>query len=575
MVAVQEFAADYVDRLARLDPVTATMWGIADHDGEMTDYSPAGIDARGEHDRAASVALRRLSPSDERERVAVEVMDERLSIALEQYDAGERLRDLNPVFSPLQLIRRCFDLMPTDTAEHWEAVATRLAAVPEALRGAQESLRAGAATGIVAARRQVLTCAEQARVWGGQTNGARPFFAELVARYDARDDVDRSLRRALEAAASVATGAYAEASRFLREVYAPAARDDDPVGPESYAQWARAFNGADVDLVDTYQWGWDELHRIEAEMARLADTIMPGEPIGAVIDMLDADPERSIHGVDEFRRWLQELMDGTITALDGVHFHIPERVRRIEAMIAPDGGAAAMYYTPPSEDFARPGRTWYPTLGRTRFPVWGEVSIAYHEGVPGHHLQLAHVRHLGDRLNRFQRTLAFVSGHAEGWALYAERLMGELGYLERPEYELGMLRAQALRACRVVVDIGLHLQLRIPASERFSAGATWSPELARALLVERTHFTEEFVSSEIDRYLGMPGQAISYKVGERAWLAARDEARRRLGPAFDLSAFHRAALDLGPMGLDQLAREIAAWSTGDEATGPRVGDRLT
>ncbi|MGH9153490.1 MAG: DUF885 domain-containing protein [Acidimicrobiales bacterium] len=555
-----------MDRLARLDPVTATMWGIADHDGDMTDYSPAGIQARGDHDRAALVALRRILPSGESERVAAEVMAERLSIALEQYDAGERLRDLNPVFSPLQLIRRCFDLMPTETAEHWQAVATRLAAVPEALRGAQESLRAGAATGTVAARRQVLACAEQARVWGGLTNGALPFFAELVARYDVRDNVDHSLRRALEAAASAATEAYAEASRFLCEVYAPAAGDDDPVGPERYAQWARAFNGADVDLVDTYRWGWDELHRIEAEMARVARTIMPGEPIGAVMDMLDADPERSIQGVGEFRRWLQELMDATIAALDGVHFHIPERIRRIEAMIAPDGGAAAMYYTPPSEDFVRPGRTWYPTLGRTRFPLWGEVSIAYHEGVPGHHLQLAHVRHLGGRLNRFQRTLAFVSGHAEGWALYAERLMGELGYLEPPEYELGMLRAEALRACRVVVDIGMHLQLRIPASERFSAGATWSPELARAFLVEHTHFTEEFLSSEIDRYLGMPGQAISYKVGERVWLAARDEARRRLGPAFDLRAFHCAALDLGPMGLDQLAREIAGWSTRGEAT---------
>ena len=109
-------------------------------------------------------------------------------------------------------------------------------------------------------------------------------------------------------------------------------------------------------------------------------------------------------------------------------------------MIAPPGGAAAMYYTGPTEDFSRPGRTWYPTLGKTRFPLWGEVSICYHEGVPGHHLQVAQVRYLADTLSRFQRTLAGTSGHGEGWALYAERLMGELGYLDDPAYELGMLR---------------------------------------------------------------------------------------------------------------------------------------
>ncbi len=163
-------------------------------------------------------------------------------------------------------------------------------------------------------------------------------------------------------------------------------------------------------------------------------------------------------------------MDRTIAELDGVHFDIPEPVKTVEAMIAPPGGAAAMYYTPPAEDFSRPGRTWYPTQGRTRFPLWGEVSIAYHEGVPGHHLQVAQVVFLADQLTRFQRTIGWTSGHGEGWALYAERLMGELGYLDVPDYELGMLRAQAMRSVRVVVDIGMHLELPIPSDERYHPG---------------------------------------------------------------------------------------------------------
>src|SRR5690242_19802066 len=163
-------------------------------------------------------------------------------------------------------------------------------------------------------------------------------------------------------------------------------------------------------------------------------------------------------------------------------------------MIAPPGGAAAMYYTGPSEDFSRPGRTWYPTLGRTRFPLWGEVSIAYHEGVPGHHLQVGQVRHRSDRLSRPQRTSG-ASGYMEGWALYAERLMDELGYLTEPAYRLGMLRAQAMRAVRVIVDIGMHLELDIPAGQDFHPGERWTPELGQAFVDARSRFPIAFMAS--------------------------------------------------------------------------------
>jgi uncharacterized protein (DUF885 family) len=291
-------------------------------------------------------------------------------------------------------------------------------------------------------------------------------------------------------------------------------------------------------------------------MVRVAACILPGAPLAEVKHLLDTDPDRAIEGEDRLLAWLQGLMDEALTDLDGVHFEIPGPLRRLEARLAPPGGAAAQYYTPPSEDFSRPGRTWYPTQGRSRFPLWGEVSTAYHEGVPGHHLQMAMTQYLKDRLNRFQRTMAFTAGHGEGWALYGERLMGELGYLENPDYELGMLSGQAMRAVRVIVDIGLHVGLRIPEDERFCPGQPWTPDLAAALLLERASQPPAFVASEVDRYLGLPGQAISYKVGERVWLAGRDAARRRAGADFDLKAFHANALDLGPMGLADLARHL-------------------
>ncbi len=152
--------------------------------------------------------------------------------------------------------------------------------------------------------------------------------------------------------------------------------------------------------------------------------------------------------------------------------------------------------------------------------------------------------------------MAGTSGYVEGWALYAERLMGELGYLENPDYYLGMLRAQALRCVRVIVDIGMHLELPIPKSEPFHGGETWTAELGDVFAKERGCFPIDFMASEVTRYLGTPGQAISYKVGERTWLECREAAKARQGDAFDLKAWHKSALELGPMGLSQLKVEM-------------------
>jgi uncharacterized protein (DUF885 family) len=438
-----------------------------------------------------------------------------------------------------------FDLMPRDTEDDWATIATRMALVPDGLEGLRRTLLEGLDRDLPAARRQALAAADQASTWG------EGYFARMVDAYPG----EGALRSELEHGARLAGKAYTSLAAFLRDDYAPRASEADAVGADRYRLHARAFNGTDLDLEETYAWGWDELHRIEAAMADDAERIASGQGVAAAVELLECDPEKAIEGEENLRAWLQDLMDRTIDELDGVHFDIPGPVKRVEAMIAPPGGAAAMYYTGPSEDFSRPGRTWYPTLGKTRFPLWGEVSIAYHEGVPGHHLQIGQMRYLADTLSRYQRSSG-VSGHAEGWALYAERLMDELGYLEVPDHHLGMLRAQAMRAARVIVDIGMHLELGIPEDDGFAPGERWTPELGERFMVERSWFPPDFLASEVLRYLGMPGQAISYKVGERVWLDVREQVRRREGAAFDLKAFHARALDLGPLGLDQLAREL-------------------
>ncbi len=561
MTEIYDIANDYVERYAALNPVSATSMGVAGHDARMSDYSPEGADANTELARSVIAALDAAAVENERDRIARDAMLEDLQTSLDAHAANEHLRALSILGSPFQAMRMVFDLMPRQTQDDWRSIVARMALVPQGLAGYRQSLQAGLTQSVTSSRRQAQACALQAQVWTGQTPGAASFFDGLVDAFDASDARDASgsdaLRSDLVSAARDANAAYEDMGRFLSDEYAPSASDRDGVGEERYALSSRAFNGIALDFAETYEWGWEQLRWVESEMAKTADAILPGGGVEAAKQLLESDPTRSIEGVDAFQRWMQDLQDRTISELSGTHFEIPDPVKRIEAMIAPPGGALAMYYTSPSEDFSRPGRTWYPTGGRTRFPLWGEPSIAYHEGVPGHHFERGMAKYLTAELSRFQTAMGGTSGYIEGWALYAERLMAELGYLENPDYYLGMLRAQTLRSVRVIIDIGMHLCYDIPQDADFHPGEAWTPELGLAFIRERSHFPPDFTASEVDRYLGIPGQAISYKVGEREWLSARADAQRRMGASFDLKGFHTRALNMGPMGLAQMRREMA------------------
>jgi uncharacterized protein (DUF885 family) len=555
---VDAVAEQYVEDFCALDPVTATHLGVPGHEDRLTDYSPAGFAARDALTREALAAARAAVPSDERERVAQEAFVERLGLEVELHEARVPQAQINVLASPLHELRMAFDLMDTDSPEGWGYVAARLEAFPAALDGYRTTLRESADAGHVAARRQIEEVAAQVRSWTGQS-GSEDFFTALVAAAEGVDGVDVALRDRLHRHASTASEATADFGRFLSEELAPRGRDVEACGERLYTLGSRYFLGAEIDLAETYAWGWQELARIEADMARVADRIVPGGSVDDAVAALDADPERSIGSKEEFAAWMQQLADRVIAEMADVHFDVPAPVRRIECRIAPtsDGG---IYYTGPSEDFTRPGRMWWAVPEtQTRFSTWREVTTVFHEGVPGHHLQVGQTVYRSELLNRWQRLMCWVSGHGEGWALYAERLMDELGWLDDPGDRLGMLDAQAFRAARVVVDIGMHLQLEIPADNPFGfrPGETWDRDRGLEFLRQHTRMDEDLLKFEINRYLGWPGQAPSYKVGERIWLQAREDARARLGDDFDLRSFHRAALDLGSLGLDPLRSALA------------------
>ena len=550
MSAINDIAEKYVADAVELDPIMATEVGIAGHDDRMTDLSPAGFAERAGLDRVTIAELNRTEPDSYRDRVARAAMLERLGLAVEQYDAGDVTSDINVIASGIQSVREVFDVMPVDGEEAQRNIAARMAAVPAAYAGLRDTYRASAAAGRVAARRQIEECAKQCAKWSAPGTG---FYSSLVERTGATGAMLADLQHAAE----TARAATAKLGAFLESELLPLAPGRDGVGRQRYERASRYFLGATIDLDDAYAWGWDEVHRLDVEMATVAGLIVPGGTVERAVAALDADAARQIAGRQNLRSWLQDFADATIGELHGTHFEIPEPARRIEAMIAPtnEGG---IYYTGPSEDWTRPGRIWWSVPdGIEQFSTWKEVTTIYHEGVPGHHLQVSQAIAEQKSLNRWQRQMCWVSGHGEGWALYAERLMEELGYLSDPGNLFGMLDAQLLRAARVVVDLGVHLALPIPAGTGWHDGETWNADLAWEFLRSRVHMEDKMLRFELNRYLGWPGQAPAYKLGERIWLQARDEARQRKGADFSLKQFHSQALALGGMGLDPLREALA------------------
>jgi uncharacterized protein (DUF885 family) len=549
---IDEIADRYVDEYVQLDPVGATSLGVAGYDDKLTDLAPEGFAARAELAERTLAQLDVVQPADDVERVAKEAMRERLAISLERYDAGLVTSDINVTSGALNALRGVFDLMPLTGEEAASNIAARLHATPVAIAQFRQTLTEAAEHGHVAAQRQLLEVARTCDAWIDPEQD--DFWPGLARRTAEASELPASLVDELNQGAEAARAATAEFTAFLRDELVPRGRPNEAFGRELYQLASRYFLGATVDLDETYAWGIAELARIDAEMRAVADKIQPGASPAEAIAALDADPARRIDGREAFRDWMQELANRTVSALNGNHFDIPEQVRTIECRIAPvsDGG---IYYTGPSEDFSRPGRMWWAVpAGENSFATWQEVTTVYHEGAPGHHLQIGQTAVRTDILNRWQRRMAWCSGHGEGWALYAERLMDELGYLDDPGEKMGLLDSQSLRAARVVVDIGMHLELEIPADNPFGfhPGERWNRELGWEFLRAHSSMSDGALKYELNRYLGWPGQAPSYKVGERVWLQARDDARARKGSAFDLKAFHRAALDLGSLGLDPL-----------------------
>ncbi|WP_120002941.1 DUF885 domain-containing protein [Nesterenkonia muleiensis] len=543
--AVDTFAEDYSAKALELSPEEATYLGIGGHETEYGDYSPAGKQLKAELDAAALKDLETLTPADHTDEVTLHAMRERLGLAAALHATGRE--EVNNIATPAHGARQILDLMPQSTDQDFAHIAGRLANLPAALEGWWESLRAAKSAGKVSAARQVQAAAGQFATYAAEEGP----LSQLVAAAESAGvsgGVAADVRRGVEGAAH----AYLDLSRRLTERLLPSAPAHDAVGIDYYRLASQSFTGTVLDLEETYQWGLEELARLVAAQEEVASTIKPGATITEAKEVLDTDPARKLHGTEALQEWMQRLSDQAVADLKDVHFDIPSPMDQLECRIAPttDGG---VYYTGPSEDFSRPGRMWWSVPPEdTEFTTWAETTTVYHEGVPGHHLQIATAVLVKDKLNFWRRNGCFTSGYAEGWALYAEDLMAELGYLDDPGDMMGMLDMQRMRAARVIFDIGLHCGFRAPAEW---GSQVWNPVNGRAFLREHLPISEAQLEFELTRYLGWPGQAPSYKVGQRVFQqirAEQEQAARQAGQELDLKAFHTELLQLGTLGLDTL-----------------------
>ena len=546
---IDQIANRWVETITKLSPSFATGVGSSIGADKLDDFSP---EAQANYAQEAKKVLEQLNAatvSDDTDQVTLDAMTADLSLTLEMHEARLYRRDLNVIASPAQGIRDVFDLSPTASEKDWENLAARMNAVGLALSGYQRSLQEGIDAKDTPAKRQVVATIDQALEIAA-TDGFFMKFAES-AKADS-GELPESLKSELANAAKSATAAYGEFAKFLKEELLPNSSEVDAIGRDRYELFSRAFLGAKIDLDATYQWGIEELARVVAEQTEIANQIKPGASIEEAVKFLDEDPARKLHGTDALQKWMQNKSDEAIASLSGSHFEIAEKMKTLECMIAPTQ-SGGIYYTPPTDDFSRPGRMWWSVPpGVTEFNTWRELTTVYHEGVPGHHLQVAQAVFNKDDLNDWRRNVSWSSGHGEGWALYAERLMLDLGYLDDPGDRLGMLDGQRMRAARVVLDLGVHL-----SKPKLSGDGVWDYDYALEFMLKNVNMPKEFVVFEVNRYFGWPGQAPSYKIGQRIWEEIRDEVKAKQGASFDIKAFHKKALNLGGLGLDSLRKALA------------------
>jgi uncharacterized protein (DUF885 family) len=548
MNPARDLADRFHERWLRVNPFAATMYGIPGYDDLLPDESEAGQQAwraeAGEFlTEAAEIARGPLTPAD-----AV-TLDCTTEAAAQEQASVDMAREDHTVtamqyMGPANLLAVAARTVLMDPAAA-EAYLTRLRGSGAWLDQVTERLRAGAGRGrlpVAPLAAQAITRTEAILA----DPGNNPVLSPQAPRGWPRAAAWEAERRA--AAADVIEPALARWVETVKELL-PRARPQEhaglswlPGGDADYANAIRIYTTLPLTAEQLHKTGLDHVAALEARAVELGARIGLSGLDAVFAAMRDAagqlSPEEAIRRATAAVRRAEEHAPGFFPA----PLPPPCEVSPMPEVVAL--GGAAPHYTPPRLDGGRPGTFWFNTRLPTAGTGWDIDSVAFHEAVPGHHLQLSRLQLLSElpALQR-QRSLPVFS---EGWGLYAEQLAEETGLYSDERGLLGAVAASLMRAVRLVVDTGLH-------------AFGWSRERAVEYAAAHVPMPREFMAAEIDRYIVMPGQALAYLTGRLEITRLRDDARRRLGPAFSLPDFHAAVLDHGSLPMPTLGRSIATW----------------
>ncbi len=555
---------DYWQGALKAAPTFATSLGDRRYDDRLDDITPAGIaaDTRRLEDvlaRARRIDENALELPDRLTRTALvtEVESE-----LAQMGCGFHEWTVDPLGGPQVEFMSLPDYTIIDTPEDGAHYVTRVRAEGKYLDDHMANLRSGLAAGKVASRDAVQKTIDQLervnRTSVDSLGAWKPGTAEHRKWKTAEQDRFRSeLRSAIEASLRPALVRYHD---FLRDQVLPAARAPEraglatlPGGAECYRRMIRVHTSLDLDPAELHRIGLEEVARFRRDLAELGQRVFGTSDIAEIQRKLRGSPEMHFKTAEEVESKARETLARAQAAVPRwfgkIRPKAPCEVKVMGMHEAPYSTIA--YYRQPSADGRRPGTYMINTyLPETR-PRYEAEALAFHEAVPGHHLQIAVAQELTGvpTFRKHQGVTAFV----EGWGLYAERLADDMGLYSGDVDRIGMLSYDAWRACRLVVDTGLHAQ-------------GWSRKQAIDYMIENSILAENNIVNEVDRYLTWPGQALAYKVGQREILALRDEAKKRLGARFDIKAFHDAVLRNGAVPLPLLRQQVEAYITAAAGT---------
>ncbi len=540
--------------MSRRFPEGATMRGDLRYNDKLTDNSEAAIAAWDARERLWLVQARGLRRDrlESTDRVSLDLFIGRLQDSVdEQAFAGYRSITISARGGSQSDVSDFLQAVPVRNVLQTEQLLTRLASVPRAMDEDIALMRRGMAMGWLPARDVLDRAVEQIDVQLGQPLESGPFF-DPFRRLGA--DIGPADRERLRAVGRAAIEAHVlppmkKLRAFIVDEYRPRAPESGalrnyPDGVRTYDHLVRSRTTTPLDAAQVHAIGLRELASIRAEMEGVMRDVKFAGGFAQFIDYLTTDPKFFHSSPEALLAGYRDIAKRIDAELPRLFAELPRAPYGVRAMPSFRGPDAPEYYNSPAQDGSRPGYFNANIVGWKSRPTWRMATLTAHEGVPGHHLQIARSTEL-QTLPKFRRSGGYVA-FAEGWAVYAESLGREIGLYDDPYSLFGHLQWRAFRAARLMVDTGIH-----------SLG--WSRQQSIDFMVERTGMDRGFVTAEVDRYVSDPGQALGYMIGALKIKELRERARAQLGERFDLRRFHNAVIDNGSLPLDVLERLIDEW----------------